>query len=302
MSFSEGTVARTLPQRPVHLDPSWRYMPLNDERKPVVSEEADPRFWAGAEADWEAFLEWTEDGNAIGILPERSDLVILDCDCRREFVIDGSRASTVLHHGIEDLKKVAAEHGEIIPATFAVSTKSGGFHLYYRQNPLLTVTSKGHREGWRIDVKASRNVYAVAPPTTGYTVVRDAPVAVLPLWLASWIRTVNQSTRPVGDSVVTERLEAARNWKIDIQELGSGSSLFDLWCRAMLGAVEASNRHGGWNNAIYRVAREFFDVGLPQEAALAMIVQAARPYDETQRRMVERTVESAWRGHRDKTG
>lgn len=300
MSINSHTVAQHLNARPEHLDPAWRYTPLNEDRQPVSSIRNDPRFWEGVEADWDGFTSWAADGNAIGILPERSGLVIIDCDHHKNWDIVDGTARLVAEHGINDLTRIAHEQNETIPATFTVSTKSGGYHLYYRQNPLLAVTSKGHREGWLIDIKASKNTYAVAPPTEGYQVVRDFPVAELPLWLASWIATLNRNTKPVGDSAVTQKFADAKAWKIDIQELGSGSSLFDAWCTAMLGAVITAAEHGGWNNAVYRVAREFFDVGISEADALAMIMTATPPWDAKGSETLARTVASAWRGHREK--
>ena len=299
---SNEKIAHESAGRPAHLDPAWRYVPLNEDRKPIMKVEDDPRFWEGAEADWESFQDWVEAEGTIGILPEKSGLVILDCDARREFDVDGNSAKLAVRHGIDDLKRVAAEHGENVVPTFTVKTKSGGFHLYDRQNPQLPVTSKGHRDGWRVDVKASRNSYAVSPPSVGYTVVRDLEAAVLPLWLASWICTVNQSTLPTGGARMAERMERARHAKIDVLAHGSGSSMFEMWCLALLGVVEDAARHGGWNNAIYTTAREFFDVGIDEEHVLDMIMHATPPWDDKGADMIARTVSSAWRGHLDKTG
>lgn len=300
MSINSETVAQHTNRRPEHLDPAWRYTPLNADRQPVASIRQDPRFWEGVEADWNGFTTWAADGNAIGILPERSGLVIIDCDNRKTWNIVDGTARLQADHGITDLERFAHEQNETITPTFTVATKSGGYHLYYRQNPLLPVKSKGHREGWCIDVKASRNVYAVAPPTHGYTVVRDYPAAELPLWLASHIATLNSTTRPRGDSIITQRFAEAGNWKLDIQVNGSGSSMFEAWCTAMLGAVETAAEHGGWNNAVYRVAREFFDVGISEADALDMIMAATPPWDAKGRATLARTVSSAWRGHLDK--
>src|SRR5690349_21117059 len=98
MSINEQTVSHTTNQRPSHLDPAWRYTTLNEERQPVVSIRQDPRFWEGVEADWDGFTSWAADRNAIGILPERSGLVILDCDSHKTWNVVGGTARMVADH------------------------------------------------------------------------------------------------------------------------------------------------------------------------------------------------------------
>ncbi|MFX0575096.1 bifunctional DNA primase/polymerase [Nocardia nepalensis] len=89
--------------------------------------------------------------------------------------------------GRDVLAHLAAEAGQPIPVpTHAVSTPSGGIHLYYRapQQPLLRNTIG--RLGWRID---SRGVggYVVAAqselPHGAYRTIDDRPPIPLPPWL-----------------------------------------------------------------------------------------------------------------------
>jgi hypothetical protein len=212
-----------------------------------------------------------------------------------------------IRHGIDDLKRVAADHGESIPATFCVRTKNDGYHLYYRQNPQLPVTSKGHREGWRVDVKASRNAYAVAPPSAGYEVVRDLEAAVLPLWLASWVNTVNKELKPVGGDAMRQRVQQTLIMKdamMDVPE-GDGTTLLDQygkWCNALLNVVAASNVHGNWNNTIFQTAHEFFQTGRTIDEVAPLILEAAAPRNETERRNAERTIQSAWKDYANGRG
>lgn len=288
---------------PAHLDPQWRYLPLNGDRLPIAgfTVRDKPEYWNGLEPNWPEIRDWVRCGGAMAILPERSGLVIIDCDTASGWAVEGGTARRVNHHGITDLTRVAVELGQEIPPTFTVGSKSGGYHLIYRQNPAVPVTSKGHRDGWRIDVKASRNTYAVTYPTPGYTVLRDLPTAVLPEWLAVWIRDVNRLTPPTGGERIKRVLDHAAAWKTDVLVNGTSSGMFDAWCQALLAVVEASNEHGGWNNTIYWVSREFFDVGVEEWAVLRMLLKAAKPVDEREAMNVERTVSSAWRGHSDKT-
>lgn len=291
---------------PENIDFSWRYLALTGDRVPIKGMTAQnaPGYWDGLDPDWGQITDWVKNGNSVGILPERSGLVILDCDSRKEWKVEGSSATIVRGHGIDDLKRVAQETGQDVPATFTVRTKSDGFHLYYRQNQVCPVQSRGHRDRWRIDVKASRNTYAVAPPTPGYSVVRDLPVAELPLWLAHWIQGLYKTVPPLGGENQRRRMEAATALKYRILLGGTvqDGDLFGHWCQAMLNVIVASNQYGGWNNAVYLTAHEFFDVGLSVTDVMPMILEAAAPYNEREERTVRSTVESAWRKHTDLGG
>lgn len=303
MSSNEETVPHNIPSSPENLDPSWRYLALSPDRVPLkgMTATAAPGYWEGLDADWPSISAWVAEGNAVGVMPERSGLVILDCDTAKEWQATGNSARMVRQHGINDLTRVASEICQELSPTFTVQTKSGGYHLYYLQNPLCPVFSRGHREGWRIDVKASKNTFAVAPPTPGYSVVRDLPVAELPLWLAQWIQGLYKALQPLGGDGQRRRMGVALAMKAQLVMGGNDqeTNLFHQWCQAMLSVVSASNQYGGWNNAIYLTAHEFFDVGLGVDDVLPMILEAASPYDKSQERAVVTTVESAWRKHAD---
>lgn len=292
--------------RPEHLDPDWRFIPLttkDGKARPMHAMNAQPSYWEGASPDWEGFQGWVTGGNPIGMLVERSGLVVLDCDVKeydsQGWVIQGNTASfspATYRHGITDLTRVAGEHGKTVVPTFTVRTKSGGYHLYYRQNPQLPVTSKPHRDGWLIDVKASRNSWVVAPPSPGYEVVRDLPAAVMPLWLARWVSELTRLTMPIGGARVRNvMLDAAR---LRVNLIGSkDEDLFTRWVSTVLTVVALANRHGGWNNEIYRASHELFDVGLSLDEVEPAVLRAAAPVDERERRGAVDTIRSAWRKH-----
>lgn len=284
---------------PRHLDPGWRFLPLNENAKPpkgcTLNERPD--YWQGVQGDWAGFGGWVERGNTVGLLPERSGLVVLDCDTRVTWGVDADGVgSQVVHHGIDDLKRVAAEHGEAVEPTFCVQTKSGGLHLYYRQNPRLRVRSHGHRDGWLIDVKASANVFVVAPPSRGYQVVRDLEAAEMPEWLAQWVNDLGRRTLPLGGERMTRLREAIKR---DQPLAWSEGSVFTRWVGWVLDAIRIADAEGGWNNEIYLACRTLFDVGLTVDDVRDLVMRAAAPRSGADERMATDTITSAWRGHLD---
>ncbi|CAN5679918.1 bifunctional DNA primase/polymerase [soil metagenome] len=91
-------------------------------------------------------------------------LLILDVDVR--------------HDGDSSVEELEAVNGEL-PTTWTVRTPSGGWHYYYRsQEPAQT--RHGFRPG--LDLQGI-GVYCVAPPSPGYSVETQAPLAPVPDWL-----------------------------------------------------------------------------------------------------------------------
>jgi hypothetical protein len=315
---------------PVHLDPSWRYIALlraNGDRcrQPMLclpenlpngaSAEkvgAHRLFWDGIPLDWEGLLDTLDQGYDAGLLTGQSGLVVVDCDVKRYdgagFVVNGNTATLdpgVTKRGIDDLACVVGELGHSMAelATYAVQTKSGGVHLYYRANPRHAITSTGHRHEWRIDVKASRNTWVVVPPTPGYRVIRDLPVIELPDWFASWLADVNRHLPPVGGRRHGHLTLAAREARLAATASQSShdddesQGLFNRWVRLELELVRLANQHGGWNQAIYQCARNLFDGGLTEPDVRDLILLAAAPTDDREARRATQTIQSAWRGH-----
>jgi hypothetical protein len=67
-----------------------------------------------------------------------------------------------------------------LPETRIHQTKSGGRHHLYRCNP--SVRNSESRIGPGVDVRGSGG-YIIIPPSTGYSVISDAPMAPWPEWL-----------------------------------------------------------------------------------------------------------------------
>lgn len=315
-------------------DPLFRYIPLikDDGRwKPclVLPENCAPEdhdgraagsaYWQGAPADWPDLQRAVAAGQGVGVLVERSGLVVLDCDVRMRdehgYVVQGpGRAvwsGARRDVGFDDLARVCAGLGHEVPATYTVRTKSGGVHLYYRTAP-NALKSSGHREGWAVDVKASAHTWVVAPPTEGYRILtpETAPVAPLPEWLLAWLRdrlavdlpplggaARAARTRSAGERFATRpsAYEAERGRRIDGSPLPAGSmeELIKGWAHEILVRIRESNYYGGWNNEIYIGACRLSEAGYAGSDVLSMILEAATPWNEAEKRTVERTVASA---------
>jgi len=287
--------------KPQHLGEKWRYLPLTKDRTPLkgYTKTSHPEYWEGMTGTWDDLEGWVAGGKAaMGLLAYESGLVILDCDDKAVFETTGNTAKMVHYHGINDLKRVCAELGREVPPTYTVETKSGGYHLYYRQHPDWLLRSNGHREDWRVDVKASPRVFAVAPPSVGYRVVRDIPVARMPEWLARWLLRLRTNTNPVGGEGVRHLMNELRDMRDTGVDISVGGSYHAALIDNILGIVRGSQQQ--WNNRIYLAARQLFDVGYTAEEAEEMLMEPAAPWNERETYNLRRTVGSAWTGHLNK--
>ncbi|WP_067477647.1 bifunctional DNA primase/polymerase [Nocardia amamiensis] len=124
--------------------------------------------------------------NNIGIATGRSGLVVIDLDdgddCPPPETFAGAR------HGRDVLVMLAARAGAEVPTdTYTVATPAG-LHLYFRAPDGLELRNTTAKLGWRIDTRAHGG-YVVAAGSLlrkgKYRVVRAAPVAELPGWLAT---------------------------------------------------------------------------------------------------------------------
>jgi hypothetical protein len=275
------------------------------------------RYWAGfgGPGTWDALLAITAGDHDVGLLPDRSGLVVLDCDVKvyepeTGFVMLGERTATlaapVVKHGISDLQREVEKLGHTMAelATYTVLTKSGGYHLYFQRNERHPLRMTGHRHDWRVDVVAGNDLanrsWVAAPPTPGYTVARDLPVAPLPDWLAAWLSGVRDHLLPPGGRqrrLVSDLERAARSAVNGGSGLPAGDGLFARWVQMRLNLVALANQHGGWNLEIYQAARDLMNVGLPQESIIDAIIAAAKPTSDLERRKALDTIRSAARDH-----
>lgn len=300
---------------PANWNPKWAHIPVSRKtesrnRQALVKlpERAakDKRtyaklYWSGeVHGTWEELRRETESGHDIGILSGQSGLVFVDCDVRKtDATFEGEGNERTLkpgetERGFDDLARVAAELGHEMPMTYAVRTPSGGTHLYFRQNLNIPVSTKHHRQNWTVDVFAGKNLWVAAPPTPGYEVVDDREVAVLPDWLAQFIRELNRHLLPVGGRHHQELLDLAREAR-EAVKVDTEGSLLDRWVNRELAVVRhADEIKRGWNLAIFQCSCNLFEYGYTYEPVKQAVLDAARPLDDGEAAKAISTIDSAW--------
>jgi hypothetical protein len=256
----------------------------------------------------------------VAIFPAPSGLVILDCDVKR-YQRDTGHVANRNHvtfgdlieerHGVDDLRREVERLGHSMDElyTYTVKTKSGGRHLYFRENPEVSLTTNGHRENWRVDVIAHNVGYdrswAAAPPTPGYEVTRDIPVAPLPTWLALFLRDDVPTMEPMGGRRARQRaqarLEARDQVMIPGLSAGERDSLIATYVGWVLTDVIEANKHGGWNLAIYGAVKDLMRVGYAFDQVAEVVMEHADPVNDAERRKAEYTINSAERSYARET-
>lgn len=268
--------------------------------------------WSGVRAEWGQLESGVAAGGDVGVLAAASGLVVVDCDVKvldaDGWVVSGGvavRSEGRAVSGVEDLEREVERLGHAMPelATYTVSTKSGGRHLYFKANPDYPLTTRHHRQDWRVDVIASDNSWVAAPPTPGYRVVDGRAPVDLPDWLAVFLYGINQALAPLDARVrgLWRDLRASRGeWDSEagMPALRPGESLHARLARWVLEGVAASNHAGGWNTAVYRASRELLEQGWPEEQVRRMVLGAAAPTDQAEERKADATISSAVRGFR----
>jgi hypothetical protein len=140
---------------------------------------------------------WTARPYGIGIACGPSGLLVIDTDTPKP----GTTTAT----GEANLAALTAQHGgaDALPATWTVTTPSGGIHRYYSTEHLpTTLGNTAGRLGSLIDTRGQGG-YVVAPPTVTdagrYEVTADVEAAPLPAWLVQHL-----SSRPAEPPSVRE--------------------------------------------------------------------------------------------------
>ncbi|KOX33790.1 hypothetical protein ADK67_05500 [Saccharothrix sp. NRRL B-16348] len=131
---------------------------------------------------------WDSGPYNIGLATGRAGLVVVDLDTAKpdKPEPDGFR------HGSEVLALLADDRGEELPTdTRAVSTVSGGLHLYFTAPTDAEYRNTIRRAGPLIDSRAGGG-YVVAVGSVvngrGYELAHDVPPVPLPGWLATLLR------------------------------------------------------------------------------------------------------------------
>ena len=263
---------------------------------------------------WGDLVTATGSGFDIGVIPWVRGHLIIDCDVKEYYpdgrvyqpVPDGvasamQLAQPAVKKGIDDLSREVMKLGHSMAevATYTVRTKSGGYHLHYRQNPAVILDSNRHfRKDWRVDVICSKNSWCAEPPTAGYEVVRDLPIAMVPAWLAEFLRDVNQNLEPVGGrrarELISNGAESQRGIRLAVLE-GSGTprDLLAAYVTSQVSLVSLADECGGWNMAIFQCACDLLEIGYQHYQIEAAILEAARPRGQKDTVNAKRTIASA---------
>jgi Bifunctional DNA primase/polymerase, N-terminal. len=327
-------------------DGTWQHRPIlratdTSPRRPIInkpenlkpgSEPGDvtlsERYWTQqVSSTWYELQSVIENGFKVNkrmvpcdvaLFPASSGLVVIDCDVKSYdtdsgFVVIGNSATLappVIKHGIEDLRREveALGHSLVELATYTVQTKSGGYHLYFRENPRTRLQNTGHRHDWRVDVishnSGSDRSWVAAPPTPGYEVVRDLPLAELPDWLAAWLQDVNRHLPALGRERRAGLNRQAADARQRVLTMTPGSAdegdYLGAWVRWELDRVDEANREGGWNDAIYQCVLNLMEGGWEEEVVTEAVLKVAKPVNSLETRNAMYTIDSACRRHRQK--
>jgi hypothetical protein len=130
---------------------------------------------------------WQHIPYSIGIATGPSGLVVVDLDTPKSGETAPDRwAALGIGSGTGVLRALARQHDTSITPTFAVTTPSGGWHLYYTAPPGAPLRNTQDVIGWKIDTRAHGG-YIVAPGSPvapgGYELIDDRDPAELPNWL-----------------------------------------------------------------------------------------------------------------------
>ncbi|MGH3854100.1 MAG: bifunctional DNA primase/polymerase [Pseudonocardiaceae bacterium] len=163
----------------------WHVFPLTPgAKKPPVIERWETR----ASTDPERITHWWRHvPYSIGIATGPSGLVVVDLDTPKPGEPAPERWTALgISSGAGVLRALARAQGTAITPTYAASTPSGGWHLYYTAPTGTALRNTHDRIGWKIDTRAHGG-YVVAPgtpvPPNGYELIDDRDPAELPGWL-----------------------------------------------------------------------------------------------------------------------
>lgn len=192
---------------------------------------------------------WSARPYGIGIATGPSGLLVVDTDVAKpDTTTPEPWSSRGVATGEAVLADLADQAGSVVPATWTVTTPSGGIHRYFRRpeaGPGAELGNSAGRLGWLIDTRA-RGGYVVAPPSLAggrpYEVTDTAEVAELPAWITD--RLAASPTPPPPGTVrrITPRLAdntpryvaAAVNGEVrKVRGLGEGGRNHGLFCSAL---------------------------------------------------------------------
>jgi len=163
----------------------WHVFPVSPgAKKPPVIDRWETR--ASTNPD-HIHTWWQQVPYSIGIATGPSGLVVIDLDTTKHTEPAHDHwASRGITTGVGVLRTLAHQHGHTITPTYAISTPSGGWHLYYTTPSDTKLRNTCSVIGWKIDTRAHGG-YVIAPgspvPPGGYELFDDRDPAPLPTWL-----------------------------------------------------------------------------------------------------------------------
>jgi len=163
----------------------WHVFPVSPgAKKPPVIDRWETR--ASTDPD-QIGAWWRQIPYSIGIATGPSGLVVIDLDTTRHAEpIPDQWARQGITTGAGVLHALAHQRGHTVTPTYAVSTPSGGWHLYYTAPPGATLRNTCAVLGYKIDTRACGG-YVIAPgspvPPGGYELFDDRDPSPLPTWL-----------------------------------------------------------------------------------------------------------------------
>ncbi len=163
----------------------WHVFPIAPRaKKPPVIDRWETR----ASTDPDQITRWWQHiPYAIGIATGPSGLVVVDLDTANPGqIVPEWWAALGIGSGAGVMRALARGQGTTVTPTYAVTTPSKGWHLYYTAPPGARLRNTHDVIGWKIDTRAHGG-YVVAPgnpvPPRGYELVDDRDPVELPDWL-----------------------------------------------------------------------------------------------------------------------
>jgi hypothetical protein len=163
----------------------WHVFPLTPgAKKPPVIDRWETR--ASTNPD-QIQRWWRTIPHTIGIATGPSGLVVVDLDTRKPGQPTPDRWATLgISSGVGVLRMLARQQNTTVTSTYAVTTPSGGWHLYYTAPAGVALRNTHDVIGYKIDTRAHGG-YVVAPgcpvPPSGYELIDDRNPVELPGWL-----------------------------------------------------------------------------------------------------------------------
>lgn len=163
----------------------WHVFPITPgAKKPPVIDRWETR----ASTDPQQIRHWwRHTPYSIGIATGPSGLVVVDLDTRKHGQRAPDRWATLgIGSGAGVLRVLARQQHTTVTPTYAVTTPSGGWHLYYTTPAGVALRNTHDVIGFKIDTRAHGG-YVVAPgspvPPSGYELIDDRDPVALPGWL-----------------------------------------------------------------------------------------------------------------------